>query len=113
SESVHLGDIDRQTEQTIDNIERLIAPENFRAHGEPGAGARWHDLAKVRVYIKRLQDYARCRAVCEKRLPNVPVIYILADVCRPELLVEIEGVAFSRVESAAVNGAGSAALVAI
>ncbi len=29
SESVHLGDIEKQTEQTIDNIERLISPENF------------------------------------------------------------------------------------
>jgi hypothetical protein len=33
--------------------------------------------------------------VCERRFGAVPTIYALADVCRPELLVEIEGVAFS------------------
>jgi len=26
----------------------------------------------------------------------VPAIYAVADICRPELLIEIEGVAFSR-----------------
>lgn len=96
SESKHVGDIVGQTEQTIDNIERLIARENFAMHGVPGAGATLKDLAKVRVYIKRLEDYKACRSVCERRLGSVPAIYALADVCRPELLVEIEGVAFSR-----------------
>ncbi len=95
SESKHTGDIKKQTEQTIDNIEGLIASDNFRSHGVTGAGAGLHDLAKLRVYIKRQEDYAKCRAVCERRFGAVPAIYAIADVCRPELLVEIEGVAFS------------------
>ena len=96
SESRHLDDIEKQTEQTIENIERLIATDNFARHGVPGAGAQLHDLAKIRVYLKRPQDFAKCKAVCERRLGAVPAIYAIADVCRPELLVEIEGVAFSR-----------------
>lgn len=96
SESVFPGDIVRQTEQTINNIERLIAPANYAGHGAPRAGANLGDLAKVRVYIKRPEDYDRCKAVCEQRFGNVPAIYVFADICRPELLVEIEGVAFSR-----------------
>lgn len=35
----HFGDIVRQTEQSIDNVERLIAPQNFTRHGLSGAGA--------------------------------------------------------------------------
>jgi enamine deaminase RidA (YjgF/YER057c/UK114 family) len=96
SESRHLGDPAKQTAQTIDNIERLIAASNFEAHGLKGAGARLHDLAKIRVYVKRAEDLAKCRAVCERRFGPVPAIYAVADICRPELLVEIEGVAFSR-----------------
>ena len=96
SESRYLDDPEKQTAQTIDNIERLIAAENFAAHGVKGAGASLRDLAKVRVYIKRAEDLAKCRAVCEQRFGPVPTIYAVADVCRPELLVEIEGVAFSR-----------------
>jgi enamine deaminase RidA (YjgF/YER057c/UK114 family) len=96
SESCYPGDAERQTEQTIDNIERLIAANNFTAHGLAGAGARLHDLAKIRVYLKRPEDLAKCQAVCQRRFGAVPAIYAVADICRPELLVEIEGVAFSR-----------------
>jgi enamine deaminase RidA (YjgF/YER057c/UK114 family) len=96
AESCHLGDPAQQTEQTIDNIERLIAQENFTLHGLKGAGASLHDLAKVRVYVKRPEDLAKCREVCQRRFGAVPAIYAVAGICRPELLVEIEGVAFSR-----------------
>lgn len=96
SESCHLGDIEKQTEQTIDNIERLIGPENFGAHGVQDAGASLADVARVRIYLKRPEDLARCQAVCRRRFGAVPAVYAVADVCRPELLVEIEGVAFSR-----------------
>ena len=58
-------------------------------------GATLEGLAFVRVYIKQQEDYAKVRAVCEKRLGELPTIYAVADVCRPDLLVEIEGVAFS------------------
>ena len=96
SESCHVGDLEKQTSQTIDNIERLIAADNFAAHGMAGAGAGLHDLAKIRVYLKRSEDLTRCQAVCRRRFGDVPAIYAVADICRPELLVEIEGVAFSR-----------------
>jgi enamine deaminase RidA (YjgF/YER057c/UK114 family) len=96
SDSRHPGDPEKQTEQTIDNIERLIAAENFTRHGLKGAGAGLHDLAKIRVYLKHPEDLAKCRAICERRFGAVPVIYAVAGICRPELLVEIEGVAFSR-----------------
>lgn len=108
SQTCHPGDIVRQTEQTIENIERLIAPENFARHGLPGAGATLQDIAKLRVYVKRREDYEQCHEVCERRLPRIPAIYLQADVCRPELLVEIEAVAFSPLNSnpapAVVNG---------
>lgn len=106
------GDIVRQTEQTIENIERLIAPENFAHHGMAGSGATLADIAKLRVYVKHPEDYEKCRAVCERLLPGAPAIYLHADVCRPDLLVEIEAVAFSpfapsaaspRVNGTAVN----------
>ena len=99
SETCHLGDIERQTEQTIANIERLIEPENFLVHGLSGAGAGLSDLAKIRVYVKRWEDVKKCRAICERRFGRVPALYLVADICRPELLVEIEGVAFFKVQS--------------
>jgi enamine deaminase RidA (YjgF/YER057c/UK114 family) len=93
--TMHPGDVVKQTAQTIENIEKLIAPGNFARHGLAGGGATLKDIAKLRVYVKHAADYERCRACCEERLPGVPAIYLHADVCRPDLLVEIEAVAFS------------------
>lgn len=95
AKTVHPDDVVRQTEQTIENIERLIAPDNVARLGLPGAGATLRDIAKLRVYVKRSQDYEACRRVVERRLPKVPAIYLVADICRPDLLVEIEAVAFA------------------
>jgi len=95
SEVLHAGDIAAQTDQTLDNIAALISAQNFARHGQRNAGATLRDLAKARVYVKRSADVAACRRVCEHRLGNIPAIYVRADVCRPELLVEIEGVAFA------------------
>jgi enamine deaminase RidA (YjgF/YER057c/UK114 family) len=99
SESRYLRDVEKQTERTIDNIEKLISPKNFAAHGVPSARASLHDLVTLRVYIKRPEYYARVKAICERRFGPVPTVYTLADVCRQELLVEVEGVAFSRYSS--------------
>ncbi len=95
SETRHIGDVEKQTEQTLDNIEALIGQANLERHGMPGLGTTLDNLALLRVYIKRKEDYAKTRAVCEKRLGELPTIYAVADVCRPDLLVEIEGIAFS------------------
>jgi enamine deaminase RidA (YjgF/YER057c/UK114 family) len=105
SETRHIGDAALQTGETLDNIAALIGEENLARHGLPGLGTALDSLGLVRVYIKRQEDYAKVRAVCEKRLGEMPTIYAMADVCRPELLVEIEGIAFSHKASEPVPGA--------
>jgi enamine deaminase RidA (YjgF/YER057c/UK114 family) len=95
AETCHRGDVEAQTQQTLDNIEALIAAPNFARYGFDALGATLADMALVRVYIKRKEDYERTRAICEARLGELPAIYAVADVCRPNLLVEIEGVAFA------------------
>lgn len=96
SETRHEGDAAAQTGETLDNIAALISEDNLCHHGLPGLGTSLESLGLLRVYIKRQEDYAKVRAACEKRVGEMPTIYAIADVCRPELLVEIEGIAFSR-----------------
>jgi enamine deaminase RidA (YjgF/YER057c/UK114 family) len=96
SESRFHNDIEQQTRQTLDNIEALISPANFDAHGGDGFGATLNDIVLARAYIKRQSDYPAAKAICRARLGDAPVVYVIADVCREELLVEIEAVAFSR-----------------
>ncbi len=95
SETQHVGDPGKQTVQTLDNIEALIGAANFKKHGIPGIGATLEDLAFVRVYVKNQEDYSVVQEMCEKRLGELPAIYAIGDVCRPDLLVEIEGIAFA------------------
>jgi enamine deaminase RidA (YjgF/YER057c/UK114 family) len=99
SETRHIGDAVRQTLETLDNIEALIGEDNLTRHGLPGLGAVLGNLGLVRVYVKRQEDYEGIRAACQQRLGEVPTVYAIADVCRPELLVEIEGIAFSKLRS--------------
>ena len=100
SETRHDNSVEQQTQQTLDNIEALIASDNFQRHGLCGPGATLGDLAMARVYVKRQEEYATVRAICRARLGELPTIYVVGDICRPELLVEVEGIAFSQRQSA-------------
>jgi len=106
SETQHAGDVVSQTHETLDNIEALISEENLGRHGLPGLGTSLDGLGLIRVYIKRREDYATIRSLCEARLGALPTTYTVADVCRPELLVEIEGIALSRRRTDRPRGVG-------
>ncbi len=96
SEVVCVDDVAAQTQMTIDNVATLIGPENLTGNYRLPAGAALRDLQQFRVYVKRRQDVEAVRAVCGERLPDVPCLYLVADVCRAQCLVEIEGVAAVR-----------------
>ena len=96
SETRHAGDPVAQTHQTLDNIAALICEENLARHEMAGLGASLASLGLVRVYVKRQEDYAAVREACRQRLGEAPMIFAQADICREDLLVEIEAVAFSR-----------------
>jgi enamine deaminase RidA (YjgF/YER057c/UK114 family) len=97
----HVDEVAAQTNETLNNIAALISEENLARHGLPGLGTSLKSLGLARIYVKRQADYATIRAICEERLGELPTIYAVADVCRPELLVEIEGIAFARQASIA------------
>jgi len=101
SETRHIGDAPAQANETLENIAALVSEENLSGHGLPGLGTSLEGLGIARVYIKHAEDYPAVRAVCEKRLGELPTIYAVGDVCRPDLLVEIEGIAFSSKGSSA------------
>lgn len=85
--------IEQQTVTTLENIEYLISRQNLRKHGIKAE--KTPEIQIFRVYLKAesLLEPAR-KIVCE-RYPQVAALYVLTDVCRDELLIEIEGVAFT------------------
>ncbi len=80
-----------QTEMTIQNILSLTSPENLMKHGV-GTGQKAR-LTHLRIYVKYPKDLKQVQETCRKYFPHLPAIYLIADICRPELLVEIEGLA--------------------
>jgi hypothetical protein len=44
-----------------------------------------------RVYVKHRKDYRAIKNTVERYFPDLPAVYIVADICRDDLLVEIEG----------------------
>ncbi len=112
-ETRHTENIRAQVNETLDNINTLISEENLNQHGLPGCGTELAGLGLLRVYVKRAEDFATVRQACEARVGRIPTIYTVADVCRPDLLVEIEGIAFahnasvSRIQRQTANGNGT------
>lgn len=83
--------IEKQTQATIENIDYLISEENIRRQGILFFGSSYR-LKSCRVYLKDI-SLGKCPSVVEKLYSDVESIYLLADVCRDELLIEIEGIA--------------------
>ncbi|HEX2061854.1 MAG TPA: Rid family hydrolase [Thermoanaerobaculia bacterium] len=80
-ESVHRGDVDAQLEETLRNIEAVLAQ----------AGRTLADVISAKTYIRRADDYARIAERLRGMFPRN--LYLESDICRADLLLEIECVA--------------------
>ncbi len=96
--SLHVGDTAAQTRETLTNIEALLSEANRVA---PGATFSLDTLA-AKVYVRRPADLAVIRREITGALGGGSrVVYLQADICRQDLLVEIEATAMCAL---AVNG---------
>ncbi|GAA1260175.1 hypothetical protein GCM10009677_09250 [Sphaerisporangium rubeum] len=91
SETVHIGDMARQTTTTLENIAVLVGRENLLRYGID-ADLSLRDLDGVKVYVKHKADIPVARRICEEAF-GPGVAYVNVDICRDDLLVEIEAVA--------------------
>ena len=95
-ESIHLGDIRRQTEESLANIAAV------REAAESRSGLAFPASEMVyTLYVRQADDLAVVREVFERAVGSAcaaarDAIYLNADVCRTELLVEIEAHGFAR-----------------
>jgi enamine deaminase RidA (YjgF/YER057c/UK114 family) len=80
---VHPGDVLRQLERALDNVEALLR----------SGSASLEDMMHFTVYVRDPTDFARVDGYLRERFPGLPIVIVHAAVCRPEWLVEIEGVA--------------------
>src|SRR3984957_18438964 len=86
-ETIHQGDVEAQTRETMANINALLDEAN-RVVGP----ARYSlDGLKFKVYVRRPSDLGAIKEVLAGSLrSSTAIVYLRADVCREELLMEIE-----------------------
>jgi chorismate lyase/3-hydroxybenzoate synthase len=83
--SVHVGNLPAQMAETVENLAALLAAAG-------GSSATLEALSDVRVYHVRAEDLPVLRPLCESAFPAARLEYVRADLCRRDLLVEIEGI---------------------
>ena len=89
-ETRHVGQLLLQLEETLHNIEILLAAA--ASEGTPMPTLAAFDL--FRIYLRDAADLELVRAPLARRLGPGPALhFVAADICRADLLLEIEGVA--------------------
>jgi len=87
-ETLHIDDVCAQLNESINNIETLVAHANDKHHTQLNAQ---DDLLYMKVYIRHREDVEQINQVLAARLSNTtPRALLLGDMCRENLLVEIE-----------------------
>jgi enamine deaminase RidA (YjgF/YER057c/UK114 family) len=82
--SIHPNDMEKQTARTFDNIDALLQG----VHGD------LHSIVQATAFVKHEEDIPVYEAEIEKRgLQDLPIIQTVADVCRDDLLFELDATA--------------------
>jgi chorismate lyase/3-hydroxybenzoate synthase len=96
-ESLHDRDARQQALETFENLAELVAAARRQMHGadsHPAPRAAFDAFTELRVYIVRDSDAPLLREMVAERFGRTARIeFAQADLCRRELLVEIEGLA--------------------
>lgn len=77
-----------QAAETMEIMDRLTSKKNVPVENN---GSQYNLL---RVYVKRECDIPAVKEYMQQHYPATKKHYLVADVCRPELLIEIEGIAY-------------------
>lgn len=91
-ETVHVGDAKNQTLEILANIQAVLSQANL--HSKSADGYRLQDL-NMRVYVRHAKDAELIRSILNERIgTDHQALYLHADICRADLDVEIEGIAW-------------------
>jgi enamine deaminase RidA (YjgF/YER057c/UK114 family) len=88
-DTMGIEDIEKQTVVTIDNINKLTDQKSI-GQMITNSDIEWGKFILLRVYVRNQEDFAKVKTICNEHFPGVPAIFIESDICRDNLLVEIE-----------------------
>lgn len=90
--SMHISDVGKQLDETFQNISVLL---ERASEIERDLAFDFSSLVSLKVYIRNDSDFPLIQSKVAALLPDLDVSYVEADICRKELLLEIEGIAES------------------
>lgn len=85
-EVVHRGDVGRQLDRALENVAALLQ----------AGTSTLDDMTHLIVYLRDPSDLDAVESRLTEQFPGLPVAIVQGAVCRPEWLVEVEGVAIAR-----------------
>ena len=86
--TVFTDDVANQTLTTINNIEHLVSQKNL--NNNKISVVSQPRLLNYRVYLKNESDYLTVKVLCDSHYGSSTGFIVKADICRSNLLVEIE-----------------------
>lgn len=89
-ESRHTNDPRAQFDEALRNVEQVIRATHL-ADGSALGGL--DSLRAVKIYLRKASHWTQIRELAAQRVGPVPQMVVAGDLCRPELLLEIEAVA--------------------
>jgi chorismate lyase/3-hydroxybenzoate synthase len=87
--SQHPGSAAAQADEILTNIDSVLSQARSRA---PALPARFGHHTLLKAYVRNRSDAALVESILRAHLPEgVPLLVLLGDVCRADLLVEFDG----------------------
>ncbi len=77
---LYVGDIEKQVYRMWENVEALLKEGQMN----------FDDLGQILVYLRDPADYATVSKLFDEKFPTTPKVIVLAPVCRPTWLIEME-----------------------
>jgi enamine deaminase RidA (YjgF/YER057c/UK114 family) len=88
-ETIGVDNVEEQTLVTIENISKLT--DQHRLSFLTGNPDRIEEsLILLRVYVRYQKDFEKVKRICQEKFQEAPSVFIESDICRDNLLVEIE-----------------------
>ena len=88
-ETRHHGKVEAQLDETLENMRVIVAEAAARI----GRKASLDDLTVAKTYLRRAADYETIAPRLTAQLAQTQHLFVESDICRRDLLLEIEGVA--------------------
>jgi chorismate lyase/3-hydroxybenzoate synthase len=88
--SEHIGEPYKQTMEIMHNLNALLT-HTEQLHGI--TRGQWYGQALFKIYIRYPEHFATIRDILREQLPShTQVLYLQGEMCRSELLLEVEGI---------------------